>query len=143
MLDGPRADRHGSDDPAFWCRGEAPQLAEGDFTLVRTCRLAPPPVCRCSGGPKAAGRFHDPEKWGESVGARPDAGVGGRKNLLGGKDRRFWSLGKTGTRLGKIIHRPRTDYRCGRTDNLYGYGQGKINMTAETRLIQRTKSSAV
>ena len=34
MLEGPRADRHGSDDPAYWCRGEAPQLAEGDFTRV-------------------------------------------------------------------------------------------------------------
>jgi hypothetical protein len=34
MLEGPRADRHGSDNPAFWCRGEAPQLAEGDFTRM-------------------------------------------------------------------------------------------------------------
>jgi hypothetical protein len=44
MLEGPRADRHVPDFPAFWCRGEAPQLAEGDFTRVRTSRLAPPPV---------------------------------------------------------------------------------------------------
>jgi len=34
ILKRPRADRHHSDSPAFCCRGEAPQLAEGDFTGV-------------------------------------------------------------------------------------------------------------
>ena len=69
----------------FGCRGEAPQLAEGDFTGVRTSRLAPPPVEAGVPGVLVAGRFHDPEKWGESVGTRPDAGVGGRKYLLAGE----------------------------------------------------------
>lgn len=44
ILKRPRADRHHSEKPAFCCRGEAPQLAKGDFTGVRTSRLAPPPV---------------------------------------------------------------------------------------------------
>ena len=62
---------------AFWCRGEAPQRAESDFTGVGTSRLAPPPVRQVDPEFLPAGRFHDPVKWGESVGTRPDAGVGG------------------------------------------------------------------
>ena len=69
---------------AFWCRGEAPQRAEGDFTCVGTSRLAPPPVRQVIPVLLTAGRFHDPEKWGESVGTRPDAGNGGlEKPALG------------------------------------------------------------
>ena len=60
MLEGPRADRHGSDNPAFWCRGEAPQLAEGDFTRVGTSQLAPPPVEAGVPVVLVAGRFHVP-----------------------------------------------------------------------------------
>jgi hypothetical protein len=62
---------------AFWCRGEALQRAESNFTRVGTSRLAPPPVRQVVPEFLLAGRFHDPENWGESVGTRPDAGVGG------------------------------------------------------------------
>ena len=62
---------------AFWCRGEAPQRAESDFTCVGTSRLAPPPVRQMDPEFLSAGRFHDPEKWGESVGTGPDAGIEG------------------------------------------------------------------
>ena len=44
MLEGPRADRYAPDNPAYWCRDEAPQPAEGHFTRVRGNQLAPPPV---------------------------------------------------------------------------------------------------
>jgi hypothetical protein len=51
----------------------------------------------------AAGRFHDPENWGESVGTRPVAGIGGRKYLLSGDATGFSSFGKTGTGTAKIL----------------------------------------
>jgi hypothetical protein len=82
---------------AFCCLGEAPQLAEGDFTGVRVSRLAPPPVRQIFRGSSAAGRFHDPKYWGESVGTRPDAGIRGRKYLLGRKIKKFFGFGKAGT----------------------------------------------
>lgn len=97
MLEGPRADRHGSDNPAFWCRGEAPQLAEGDFTRVGTSRLAPPPVEAGVPVLLAAGRFHDPGKWGESVGTRPDAGMGGKELPARREATGFCGFGKAGT----------------------------------------------
>lgn len=61
--------------------------------------FAPPPVA--AGVPffLVAGRFHDPENWGESVGTRPDAGVGGRDYLLAGEAKRFSNDGKTVTRI--------------------------------------------
>jgi hypothetical protein len=45
MLEGPRADWHNSDDPAFWCRGEAPQrLRKGASPVSEQASFAPPPV---------------------------------------------------------------------------------------------------
>lgn len=45
MLEGPRADWHHSDDPAFWCRGEAPQrLRKGASPVSEQASFAPPPV---------------------------------------------------------------------------------------------------
>ena len=67
MLEGPRADRQYPDHPAFWCRGEAPQLAEGDFTRVGTSRLAPPPVEAGVPVVLVAGRFHVPGEIGVNL----------------------------------------------------------------------------
>ena len=67
MLEGPRADRLPPTTPAFWCRGEAPQLAEGDFTRAGTNRLAPPPVEAGVPGVLVAGRFHDPGEIGVNL----------------------------------------------------------------------------
>ncbi len=64
MLVGPRADRLATDNPALWCRGEAPQLAEGDFTRAGTNRLAPPPVRQAIPNFLAGHRFHDPGETG-------------------------------------------------------------------------------